>query len=528
MQIPRGLTLWIYCVCLMLIGAGPLFFTTGCKPSSEKIAAREALLNQEVESLFVRVQELESQNQTDQALQLVDSGIANPKYKAYKSRFFTQKIDLFLAHNFDQKACEVIIGAWKNEPEIARPVFGRVYNHYLQLNSFSDIRKWCKSLLTTDIRLPHDLRSQVLDWQLAAALSMGDEESSKAGFDEILSSLTPDEAAPIIQRTLTGLVDSGRQGLALSLTRYLEGKKLDSPLYRNLYASMTVRCFLTAKDWNNITPAFNACVAQLPDDQLLGVSRAVFSVMLKNGRQTDVEQLSQQVINQATEKTNSVNYASRIWVDAGVNADKKLLAERLDALLKAKVSPVQVGNLFDRYFYEMTGDLEVIRSLCAIGDRIIAVCKDQDTVNSVKVKVLDGAFITDNFDLAVHMLEQGIPGKDKQWHDMSLPKVKAHRALANKQPREAVKYFRDFMNAWLASDQQEEFDPTSGIAYSREWILGRNANRIAGILDSIPDKAEADKARAEAKAYFKTALVKAANDTEALKLLKQETKDMGL
>ena len=53
-------------------------------------------------------------------------------------------------------------------------------------------------------------------------------------------------------------------------------------------------------------------------------------------------------------------------------------------------------------------------------------------------------------------------------------------------------------------------------------------NRIAGILDSIPDKAAADQARAEAKAYFKIAVEKASKDAEATKLIKEETKDMGL
>jgi hypothetical protein len=200
----------------------------------------------------------------------------------------------------------------------------------------------------------------------------------------------------------------------------------------------------------------------------------------------------------------------------------------LEALLNAHVSPVQVGNLFDRYFYEMVNDLDVIRSLCALGERILSVCKDENTVNNVKVKILDGAFLVENYDLAVQMLEQGIPGKDKTWHEMSIPKVKAHRAMAQKNPREAVKCFREFMNAWVTSNQEEEYDPTSGIAYSREWILGRNANRIAKILDSIPDKAEADKARAEAKEYFKVAVEKAKADAEATRLIKEETKDMGL
>jgi hypothetical protein len=234
------------------------------------------------------------------------------------------------------------------------------------------------------------------------------------------------------------------------------------------------------------------------------------------------------VILTALEKTDSVNLASRIWVESGVVADKKRLAERLDALLDAKVSPIQVGNLFDRYFYEMVADPDIIRRLCTIGERIIAVCTDESTVNNVKVKVLDGAFIVENYDLAVHMLEQGIPGKDKAWHDMSLPKVKAHRAMVQKKPREAVQYFREFMNTWINSKQEEEFDPTSGIAYSREWILGRNANRIAGILDSIPDTVEADKARAEAKAYFKIAIQKASKDAEATRLITEETKGMGL
>jgi hypothetical protein len=236
-----------------------------------------------------------------------------------------------------------------------------------------------------------------------------------------------------------------------------------------------------------------------------------------------VEQASKKMVFNAIGKTNAVNYAARVWVDTGVAANPRVLPERLDALLTAQISPVQVGNLFDRYFYEMAEQLTIIRALCTVGERILASCSDENTVNSIKVKILDGAFITENYDLAVSMLEKGIPGKDKAWHDMSLPKVKAHRAMAKNQPREAVSFFRAFMNAWLDSDQEEEFDPTSGIAYSREWILGRNAKRIAGILDTIPDKAEADKARAEAKGYFKTALKKAANDPAALKLLQEET-----
>jgi hypothetical protein len=120
------------------------------------------------------------------------------------------------------------------------------------------------------------------------------------------------------------------------------------------------------------------------------------------------------------------------------------------------------------------------------------------------------------------MLEKGIPGKDPAWHAMSLPKVKAHRAQARKNPRDAVKYYREFMQCWETGDKEEEFDPTSGIAYSKEWILARNASRIAEILQSIPDEAEAAKARDEARAFFKIAIEKAKDDEAATKLVTAE------
>ena len=528
MQLTFKPLLLISYVSVALLIETPVLFLTGCKPSREKIAAQEAVLSQEIEALFARVQVLQSENQIDAAMTLIDNGLANPKYAGQKARFVTQKIELLLVQNKDQMAGAFILQTLKSEPEIVRAAFGNIYNYYQQRNRHPDIRTWCKRLLEPDSGLPQDLKGQVLSWQLSAALAMADEEGSTNSLGEILTGLKPEDAAPIIQQALDDLIDAGQHKLVLTLIRHVEGKKTESPLYSNLFVTLSLRCVLAAKDWENMTPTFNVCVAQLSDDQLLTLSRAVFPALQKNGQLSLIEQLSKHVIDTAIEKTNSVNNASRIWVENGVLTNKKTLPERLLTLLNARVSPVQVGSLFDRYFYEMTDDLEIIRSLCTLGERILAVCSDEATVNNVKVKILDGAFITENFDLAVHMLEQGIPGKDKAWHEMSLPKVKAHRAMAQKNPREAVRYFRDFMNAWIASDQKEEFDPTSGIAYSREWILGRNANRIAGILETIPDKTEADKARAEAKMYFKTAIEKAAGDAEASKLLKEETRNMGL
>jgi hypothetical protein len=511
-----------------ILTVGSACLLTGCKPSAEKQALREQMLLQEVETLFAKIQEHQAQGQLTEALALTDQSLSNAKYAAHKTRFFSQKIDILMAQDNDAEAGDLVITAWKTEPELASSVFGRLHNHYQQKNSHAAIQAWGKRLLDLGQNLPAELRNQVLSWRLNSALALGDPAAAAVCVDEMIRLMRPEEAAPLLQNALGGLIDAGQQPLASALIAHITDKKPDSPAYQQLVVILTMRHILSTGNWEQYPDAFNACVVKLPDEPLFKLTRQIYSLLQKNNRKALVEQSSQIVIFHATAKTNSVNLASRLWVDCGVSADKKLLPERLNALLNANVSPVQVGSLFDRYFYEMVGDLDIIRSLCTLGERILSVCNDETTVNNLKVKILDGAFIVDNFDLAVQMLEQGIPGKDKLWHDMSLPKVKAHRALAQKKPREAVGYFRDFMNAWISSKQEEEYDPTSGIAYSREWILGRNANRIATILDSIPDKAEAEKARDEAKAYFKIAIQKAAPDAEATRLIKAETKDMGL
>ena len=516
--------------CMRVIGLGLalagvcLMGMTGCKPSAEKIAAREALLGHEIERAFESIQRLRMEDHNDEALAVTERALANPKYAAHTVRFFTEKISILLSQNNDAAACSAILAAWKTTPESARAVFGNVHNFYRQMNRHVDIRNWCRDLQGRDVGLPADLLPQVLNWQLAASLAMADADLAQTDLDSIINKLTADKAAPLVQQSLGGLIDGGQHAFASRLLRHLQTKNLEAAEYRHLLAALSLRTVLAAKNWDAAPAAFDVCVAQLPDSTLYTLARTFFTTLQKNGRNDLVEQTSKKVVFNALDKTNSVNYAARVWVETGMAANPRVLPERLDALLTARISPVQVGNVFDRYFYEMAEQLDTIRALCAVGERILATCSDENTVNSVKIKILDGAFITENYDLAVSMLEKGIPGKDKAWHDMSLPKVKAHRAMAKNQPREAVSFFRAFMQSWLDSDQEEEFDPTSGIAYSREWILGRNAKRIAGILDTIPDKAEADKARAEAKGYFKTALEKAANDPAALKLLQEETK----
>jgi len=144
-----------------------------------------------------------------------------------------------------------------------------------------------------------------------------------------------------------------------TLVDYINKKNPNAPLYRNMIVTFSLRCVLAANAWEKFPALFQNCVAQLPDDLLLQLMRATFSTLQRNNRKDLIEQACKCVIFNASSKTTAVNFASRTWVEDGVAANKKLLPERLDALLNAKVSPIQVGNLFDRYFYEMVDNRDM-------------------------------------------------------------------------------------------------------------------------------------------------------------------------
>jgi len=520
--------LGVLAVCV-LVGGG-----SGCR-SKQRKSDRQALqaqaLCQEVEARFAEILDLQTQGQMDTALALLDKCLANKKYKAHRSGFFSRKVDLLIAQDKGSETGALVLKTWQKEPQLAQSVFGRVHAYHLGKRDHAAALAWCGELLALGKgkMLPQGLRPQALEWQLAAAAAVGDPAAIGSGVGEIIRDLRPEKAVPLLQKTVNAMISAGQfeQAAAVlaSLGASQEGAARE---YRDFAATANLKSLLAQKDWQGVQGAVETCAAQLNDDVLAALLRQTFQTLQKSQQIQLLEKICHSVFQTAASKTTSAGYAARIWVDIGMLTDKRVLRERLVALLDAKVSADQVASLFERYFYEFVEDHEAIKSLCAVGQRIAEACQEEDAKNAMKLKLLDGAFIVEDYDLVLTMLERGVPDKPKEWHAMSIPKVKAHRALVHKKTEEAIGYFREFMKAMNEVGPDEEHDPTTGVAYSKEWILGRNALRIAELYDSLSDAANAAKARAEAKAFFDTALEKAGKDDNTLKLLKEELKEMGV
>jgi hypothetical protein len=196
------------------------------------------------------------------------------------------------------------------------------------------------------------------------------------------------------------------------------------------------------------------------------------------------------------------------------------LPRRLGALLEKRIPPADIGSLFQRYYYSLISDPVPLKAMCELGEKLLPLVTEPESRKALKTMVLDGAFVREDYDTAVQLLEAGIPDRDADWHRMALAKVKAHRALKNNQPREAVRFFRDFMACLETVKEEDTSDPSTGIQHTKEMILGRNAKRIGEILTAIPDPAAAATAFAEARGYYRAAMEKA--DAEARRIIKAE------
>jgi hypothetical protein len=143
---------------------------------------------------------------------------------------------------------------------------------------------------------------------------------------------------------------------------------------------------------------------------------------------------------------------------------------------------------------------------------------------------LDGFFLVNDFDSAIALLEKGgLPNRTPAWCKATAAKLRAHKAMETKNWPEATKQMLAFIN-FMRSDEQKDFedcDPTTGILYSRDWVIARNYLRCADFSAKSNDSAKAAEYRGLAGTFFKTALEKAKEDEASLKALAKEMKENG-
>lgn len=132
---------------------------------------------------------------------------------------------------------------------------------------------------------------------------------------------------------------------------------------------------------------------------------------------------------------------------------------------------------------------------------------------------LDASFLIEDYDRALKILEKGVAERDAAWHKMAITKVKAHKALKDKQYDDAIKYFREFMETL---SEEDTTDPVTDVVYSKLTLLGNNEKRIGDIYIEAGRSADAAKAYGAARDWYKKALGANKAGAETEKYIKEQ------
>ena len=242
-------------------------------------------------------------------------------------------------------------------------------------------------------------------------------------------------------------------------------------------------------------------------------------------------------------KTPALVRTVRRAVSAHVRAcDAAAVAPTLEKLFAcAWFRPADdIGQLVEDQFIRFAGDgaakpadVPRLKALLALSSTLLAAPSllSPDAADALRERRLDGFFLSNDFDGAIACLEQGgFKNRSAAWCAGTAAKLRAHKALEAGDKKEAVKQFLAF-GAFMLSDEQKDFedcDPTTGIVYSRDWVVARNLVRCAALSRALGDAQQADAYLADARPRFATAHEKAKDDAKSLDALRAEMKAAGL
>ena len=502
-----------------------LFAAAGCKqPSSDAAAAApnadpvpapapmmeepyveidETPLNE----LYFSVDRLLLDGKTNEANAAFSAALDAPEFAKFKNRVFSTNIRFLLFTRQFDEAQSAYLNALRLSPEIAEPGFDTIYGAYLNEGDNDAALAWARVLATQDIG--EHLRLTATGWLIDSLARTGDTDGAVAEITAALGKFPAAGLADKIASTAHDAVAAGNAGFAAKILAAVEAsEKKDAPEFATLRKTLPIRIAAAEGAWDKAAAAVTTVIADTPDQPLQQAVSFAIQTARRAKNFAAVEQIASAVVldERAAAKERTRSLAAREWVGVIFAEDAARKAEypaRLEKLLQLKLPASQVFGIFTRYFYDILDDLEVLKAVVPIADKLYPQLADESSQQVLNSHLLDASFLLDDYDRSLALLNKGFQDRDEDWHKIAIVKVNAHKAHAEKRYDDAVKYFREFMG--LLKDE-DTADPVTDIVYSRETLLGNNEKRIGDILKEAGNADEAAKAYAAAKAHYETAL----------------------
>lgn len=473
-----------------------------------------------VDKLFSEVESLYYEGNTNDALAKLNSALTDSTFAAERRRIFSMAVRMELEAGDIGAARNRMLEAYMSDPNITEDAVGAVYYYYNDSGDHSSAIAWTDEVLAIK-GLPSSTIRNMREWNFLSVILAGIEDRAIKIAGSLIAAAPAGDAINILRRGSDLLMERKMTNVVSRILDNAGTVITSDPATRIFLSSLRLRLYAERGEWGLLQKNFNSLSDSFSDADLLFILRRTVPAAARSAKEPIVSELCLGVITNSNFRSRSYAFASRQWLLSAQRTDIMEIPARLEFLLSRGKSLSEIGVLFVHHAYDGVDNLEFVKEMRPVGDRLVAPAADEDTKSSIRTALLDYCFVLNDFDGALVILEKGVAGYDKPWHEMAISKVKAHKALAENRPLDAIKEFRAFMAVMGVAEDAETSDPATGVIHTREMILGRNAKRIGDIYASIPDMAKAAAAYEEARAYYQKTL-DSSSDKEVLAIVKAE------
>ena len=469
--------------------------------SGEPVAVMD---DQPVYDFFAKIDRLFSAGDTNAATQAFFEADEDPALKPFEEIVRGTRLRFLLFTDQVELAKSTYLGELRTVPDKVAASRDIIYGWLLETGRADEALDWARTLLAQD--LPPEMRFAATDWVASRLLAAGDEEGSLAVVTNALASFPPADIGPFCSRIAVGAIASGKPAFAEGVARAMREA---SPALAPAADAIGLRLLAAKGDFAGVAAALPGLVEGGSDLDLLQALRYAFGEARRAGAFAALDQMASAVVldERFAKLPRTLQLAAREWagvVFEGPDADPAQFPPRLSRLLtQTALPPSALSSIYTRHFYDVSGDKAVLRETLALGKAIAARLPDPADRALLSTYDLDAAFLLEDWDAALAVLDAGIPDRDPAWHEMARTKLLAHKALAAKDWAEAVRLFDAFV-AMLPDEDQP--DPATGVVHSRLAIVADNKARVAGIWRDAGEKDKALAAYGEADKLYAEAL----------------------
>lgn len=451
---------------------------------------------------FYGIEDLLTTGKTNEATVAFEAGVKNPEIGGKNPRLFLNYISYLCFIDEYEKAEEAYLNKLRTDEVLAGQGFEIIYSSYLYQNENDKALQWAQILLEQPISI--ELRSVAFKWVIDSLRTSKQYEEMITVLNKYCKVFPTEVIARNVFLTIMSFENQAELPLINKFAQIFTNLDQNSSWVNGGMVFAELHKQYINGQWdvvNNLLPE----ALKFVDDSIMQQELVKFVNKTKvTGKLDKTEMLLFTVIMELSADTypRTRMYAAREW--AGIPIQRKDITWYPGRLAKLKdlgYAPREQYRIFSVYFFEIVGDAKVLAEVCKFGEELFPklAADDEGLANLLRMNLLDGYFLTKNYDKVITMLEQGVPERDEAWVKMTIAKTKADRAYDLKQYDEAIAQYTTFVELILAGEDEIMPDPTSDVVYTKDSIAGKNYKRIADI-QKLAGKSAAEIATSKAKA----------------------------